>query len=201
MPKVQIKLADVENAAQWLKQNRRVSKKALTKCGLDGQRFGTTVALHPELYLRFVTNIYKEAQAAKAPRSVLGILREQVARTRGGLENLPKFAYSWFAVTQILGGDIKSKTKTQSILRSAILRAPDAKNKAALKAALKSALNHHDLSRRSQARVVYLRRPGGGVTFDPNGCIFCCVLACGACTFVGLCIPCCVVACVVCGML
>ena len=197
MPNVQIKLADVENAGRWLKQNPRVSKKALTKCGLDAQRFGTAVALHPELYLRFVTNVYKEARAARAPRIVLGLLSKQVARTKGGLENLPKFAYSWFVLTQILGGDTKSKVRTESILRSAILRAPDAKNKAALKGILKSALNHHE--RKSKATVITLRPPTG--VFDPGACIFCCVLACGACSFGGLCIPCCIIACGICGFL
>jgi hypothetical protein len=203
MPNTKIQRAEVENAARWLKQNTHVRKRAIAKCDLGGQPFGTALVLRPELYLELVNNVYREARAARAPKDVLRILSTQVTMIRSGLENLPKLAYTWMVITQLREVDNRSKRKAQSILRSAILRAPDAKNRTALRAMLTSALNHHDLpsgkGRKSQPTRALRRPGGGGVLFDPGACFFCCVLGCEFCG--PFCLICCFISCIICGIL
>ena len=193
MAKANSALPDENAASAWLKANSQVIEKAIERCNLDNLRLCDALALRPDLYLELASNTYKEAQAANAPKTVLMALKTQVACVKRGLNNLPAFAYTWLMLMQLRG--IESTAKAQSILKRALLRAPDLNNKKALEAILET--------------VVYRKQPNGNVEetkasvaarmrFNKPRCGFCCILGCLECG--PYCLACCAIGCLICGL-
>jgi len=193
MAKNNVVLPDVDAASTWLKANSQVIEKAIERCNLDNLRLCDALALRPELYLELASSTYKESQAADAPKAVLTALKTQVACVKRGLDHLPAYAYSWLMVTQLRG--IESKAKAQSILKRAILRAPDTNNKRALEAILESVVNIKQPGSKAKGAKTSAKAK---MRFNWPRCGFCCILGCLDCG--PYCFLCCAIGCLVCGI-
>jgi hypothetical protein len=170
----------VDEAVQWLKANPHVVQQSLDSLELGDRCLCETIALRPQTLLKLATKTHQAAVRARAPKDVLAVLKLRKELVKSGLANLPRFAYSWFSICQMI--DIESKAKAGSFLTQAALLAPDKLNENAL----------HQLAGSVSGR----RRQDGGRVSAKLPCLLCCALGCLECG--PLCIGCCLLGCLIC---
>jgi hypothetical protein len=108
----------VDEAVQWLKANPHVVQQSLDSLELGDRCLCETIALRPQTLLKLATKTHQAAVRARAPKDVLAVLKLRKELVKSGLANLPRFAYSWFSICQMI--DIESKAKAGSFLAGSV---------------------------------------------------------------------------------